>query len=78
MESETNKKKMKYHSIFLYAISFFLIYFVSFGIPGILFVTFINFFLIPKVLNASNFLDLFTNLNSFIILIFTRRQGVIA
>ena len=71
MESETNKKKIKYHNIFLYAISFFLIYFVSFGIPGILLITFINFFLIPKVLNASNFLDLFTNLNSLIILIFT-------
>lgn len=69
MASETNKKKIKNHNILLYLISYLLIYFVSFGIPGILFIVFINFFFIPHVLNVSNFLDLFTDQNSLICLI---------
>jgi len=71
MASETNKKKIKNHNILLYLVSFLLIYFVSFGIPGILFIVFINFFFIPHVLNVSNFLDLFINQNSLISLILT-------
>jgi len=57
---------LQYH---WYLISFFLIFFGSFLIPGIVFTIYMIFFFVPFVLDISNFITLFTELNSILTLI---------
>ncbi|MFW9829543.1 MAG: hypothetical protein ACFFEY_18360 [Candidatus Thorarchaeota archaeon] len=45
---------------------FFVIYFCSFLIPSVIFITYIMLFYLPYFLEVSNFIDLFTNLPSLI------------
>lgn len=57
---------LQYHR---YLILFFLIFFGSFLIPGIVFTIYMIFFFVPFVLDISNFITLFTELNSILSLI---------
>ena len=49
-----------------YLPAFFIIYFGSFLIPAIIFMTFIMLFYLPFFLDVRNFISLFTNLPSLI------------
>jgi len=58
--------KLQFH---WYLLAFFTIYTLSFVLPGIIFTLYLHFFFTPYFLGVKNFLSIFRELNSLIILL---------
>ena len=67
-DTQKNEINLQFH---WYLFSFFIMYFGSLAIPGIIFMGFLLFFFIPHFLQAMNLIAIFTNVNSLIVLLIT-------